>query len=55
MATQGWMECHSFPIDEYTVGGKVRVVGGKAKAPSAAGVGVEFDWEKLAPHRVLLS
>ena len=52
VTNQGWMECHSFPIDEYTVGGKVRVIGGKAKAPSAAGIGVEFDWAKLDPHRV---
>ena len=53
VTNQGWMECHSFPIDEYTVGGKVRVVEGRARAPSAAGIGVEFDWAKLDPHRVL--
>ena len=53
VSNQGWMECHSFPIDEYTVGGKVRVVDGKATAPSTPGIGVEFDWAKLEPHRVL--
>ena len=51
----GWLELHAFPIEDYTVGGRVRVraADGRALPPSdAAGTGVEFDWAQLAPHRV---
>ncbi|OWW24981.1 uroporphyrinogen decarboxylase [Zobellia sp. OII3] len=43
----GWLEVHSFPIDQYTKGPLV-VENHLAVAPDTPGVGVEFDWEKLA-------
>ena len=47
----GWLEVHSFPIDEYTKRPLV-VEHHMAVAPDQPGIGVEFDYEKLAPHRV---
>lgn len=47
----GWLEVHSFPIDQYTKRPLV-VENFRAIAPDTAGVGVEFDWELLLPYEV---
>ncbi len=46
----GWLEVHSFPIDEYTTRPLV-VADHLAVAPDAPGTGVVFDGGKLAAHR----
>jgi L-alanine-DL-glutamate epimerase-like enolase superfamily enzyme len=42
----GWLEVHSFPIDEYTTRPLV-VEDHMALAPGSPGTGVTFDWDKL--------
>lgn len=48
----GWIEVHSFPIDEYTLRPLV-VSDHLAVAPSTPGTGVSFDWDKLDSHHVV--
>ncbi len=47
----GWLEVHSFPIDQYTTRPLV-VKDHLAVAPDSPGTGVTFDWNKLAPYEV---
>ena len=42
----GWLEYHSFPIDQYTKRPLV-IEDHLAVAPDTPGVGVEFEWEAL--------
>ena len=46
----GWVEAHSFDIDSYTTR-PLQLRDGLAIAPDAPGIGVEFDWRRLAAHR----
>ena len=45
----GWLEVHSFPIDQYTTR-PLQVDNHLAQAPDVPGTGVEFDWSKLTAH-----
>ena len=42
----GMVECHSFPIYQYTVEG-ITINNGYVEPSKSIGVGVEFDWKKL--------
>ncbi len=48
----GWLEIHSFPIDQYTTRPLV-IENGLAVAPDFPGTGVVFDWNRLAPYQLL--
>ena len=45
----GWLEVHSFAIDEYTTHPLV-VENNRAVAPETPGIGVVFDYDKLKPY-----
>ncbi len=47
----GWLEVHSFPIDRYTTRPLV-IEHGRAVAPDVPGIGVTFDWDRLAPFEI---
>lgn len=48
----GWLEVHSFPIENYTKRPLV-IEDSKAVAPGTPGIGVEFDWDKLEAEDLL--
>ena len=50
-ANAGWLEVHSFPIDEYTAR-PLAIEDPLAIEPDVSGTGVNFDWDKLTPHEV---
>ncbi len=48
----GWLEVHSFPIDQYTTR-PLQVEDHLAQAPDTPGTGVTFDWPKLEATNLL--
>ena len=48
----GWLEIHSFPIEEYTKHPIELDSDGRAIVPKSIGIGVEFDLYKLQPYLV---
>jgi L-alanine-DL-glutamate epimerase-like enolase superfamily enzyme len=50
----GWLEVHSFPIDDYTKRQLV-IENHRAIASDEPGIGVEFEWDALEPYEVSLS
>lgn len=48
----GWLEVHSFPIDEYTTRPLI-IENHRAVAPDTVGIGVDFNWDRLKPYEVL--
>ncbi len=49
-SNSGWLEYHSFPIDQYTKRPLV-IKDHRALAPDTPGIGVEFNWDALEPYR----
>jgi len=47
----GWLEIHSFPIDEYATHTLV-IENARAIAPEAPGTGVTFNWQKLSAFAI---
>jgi L-alanine-DL-glutamate epimerase-like enolase superfamily enzyme len=50
----GWLEVHSFPIDQYTTRSLV-VENHQAVASDQPGIGVNFDWARLKPFEIKCS
>lgn len=50
----GYMEYHSFPIDEYTTY-KLEIKNGTILPNDEPGTGVTFNWDKLAPYKVVIA
>jgi len=47
--SSGWVEAHSFDIDQYTTR-PLLLDQGQAVAPEEPGIGVTFNWEMLSPY-----
>ena len=50
-SSSGWLEVHSFPIDQYTTY-PLKMENGKAVASNESGIGVNFLWDKLDRFKV---
>ena len=48
----GWLEVHSFPVDEYTTRSLV-IENYPTVAPDADGIVVTLNWDKLKPYEEL--